>query len=72
MLRITAQRILRHNGATLLLLADVLAKVVSERLGRSTIMLILDAYSHVLPMMQKRAADLIGQLLGQKPAKKAE
>jgi integrase len=58
---------LRHTCATLLLLADVPAKVVSERLGHSTITLTLNTYSHVLPTMQRRAADAIGRLLGAKP-----
>jgi integrase len=58
---------LRHTCATLLLLADVSPEVVSERLGHSTVTLTLDTYSHVLPTMQKKAADLMGQLLGQKP-----
>jgi integrase len=57
---------LRHTCATLLLLADVPAKVVSERLGHSSITLTLDTYSHVLPTMQKRAAELMGQILGRK------
>jgi integrase len=57
---------LRHTCATLLLLADVPAKVVSERLGHSSITLTLDTYSHVLPTMQRRAADLMGQILGRK------
>jgi integrase len=55
---------LRHTCATLLLLADVPAKVVSERLGHSSITLTLDTYSHVLPTMQQRAADALGRLLG--------
>jgi integrase len=59
---------LRHTCATLLLLADVPAKVVSERLGHSSITLTLDTYSHVLPTMQRRAADLMGQILGRKPS----
>src|SRR5262249_7035709 len=37
---------LRHTCATLLLLADEPVKVVSERLGHSTITLTLDIYSH--------------------------
>lgn len=61
---------LRHTCATLLLLADVPAKVVSERLGHSSITLTLDTYSHVLPAMQKRAADTMGKILG--AARKAE
>jgi integrase len=60
---------LRHTSATLLLLADVPVKVVSERLGHSSITLTLDTYSHVLPTMQRRAADLIGQFLGQTATK---
>jgi integrase len=60
---------LRHTSATLLLLADVNAKVVSERLGHSSITRTLDTYSHVLPTMQRKAADLLGQILDRKPAK---
>jgi integrase len=62
---------LRHTCATLLLLADVPAKVVSERLGHASITRTLDTYSHVLPTMQRRAADLIGQILGHKAGKAA-
>jgi integrase len=47
---------LRHSHATLLLKAGIHAKVVSERLGHSTIALTLDVYSHVLPGMQAEAA----------------
>jgi integrase len=56
--------VLRHTCATLLLLADVPAKVVSERLGHSRIGITLDTYSHVLPTMQKKAASVLGQILG--------
>ncbi len=59
---------LRHSCATLLLLAGVPAKVVSERLGHATVTLTLDTYSHVLPSMQRRAADTIGAFLGAAPA----
>jgi integrase len=48
---------LRHTCATLLLLAEENAKVVSERLGHASVQLTLDTYSHVLPAMQKRAAE---------------
>src|SRR5262249_32664712 len=54
---------LRHTCATLLLLANEPAKVVSERLGHSSITLTLDTYSHVLPTMQRRAADTMGRIL---------
>ena len=54
---------LRHTHATLLLKANIHPKIVSERLGHSTIKVTLDRYSHVIPNMQKEAADLIDQLL---------
>jgi integrase len=54
---------LRHTNATLLLLAGVPAKVVSERLGHSKIAITLDTYSHVLPSMGQAAAAQIGALL---------
>jgi integrase len=54
---------LRHTCATLLLLADENPKVVSERLGHSTINLTLDTYTHVLPTMQKRAAQKMNAFL---------
>jgi integrase len=47
---------LRHTHATLLLRANVPAKVVSERLGHATTGITLDTYSHVLPGMQEDAA----------------
>lgn len=46
---------LRHTHATLLLKAGVNPKVVSERLGHSTVGTTLDVYSHVLPDMQDEA-----------------
>ncbi len=58
---------LRHTCATLLLLADEPAKVVSERLGHTTVTLTLDTYSHVLPTMQARAAEKMGKILGYRP-----
>lgn len=54
---------LRHTCATLLLSANVHAKVVSERLGHSTITLTMDTYSHVLPSMQQGAADALHDML---------
>ena len=47
---------LRHTAATLLLSQGTHAKVVQERLGRSTIAETLEVYSHVLPSMQLDAA----------------
>src|SRR5215208_2203165 len=48
---------LRHTCATLLLAANVPAKVVQERLGHSSISITLDCYSHVLPDMQDKATE---------------
>lgn len=55
---------LRHTHATLLLSAGENVKVVSERLGHASINITLDTYSHVLPTMQKAAADKLQRLLG--------
>ncbi len=54
---------LRHTTATLLLLSGVNPKIVSERLGHSSITLTLDVYSHVLPSMQAAASDKLESLL---------
>lgn len=47
----------RHTHATALLLAGVHPKVVQERLGHANISITLDTYSHVVPTMQKAAAE---------------
>jgi integrase len=54
---------LRHTAATLMLQAGIPIKVVSERLGHATITITLNLYAHVLPGMQKQAAETLGQLL---------
>ena len=54
---------LRHTCATLLLMAGENPKVVSERLGHASITLTLDTYSHVLPGMQKAAAEKLENLV---------
>jgi integrase len=54
---------LRHSHATQLLRQLVHPKVVSERLGHSTIGITLDVYSHVLPGMQEEAARRIDRAL---------
>ncbi len=54
---------LRHACASLVLKNGVHAKVVSERLGHSTISITLDTYSHVLLGLQKAAADKLDDLL---------
>ncbi|ACZ62560.1 tyrosine-type recombinase/integrase [Dehalococcoides mccartyi] len=47
---------LRHSHATLMLTAGVHPKIVSERLGHSTVAFTLDTYSHVIPGLQDAAA----------------
>ena len=54
---------LRHSTATLLLQANVNPKIVSERLGHSTITLTLDVYSHVLPTMQAQATEHLEEMI---------
>jgi len=53
---------LRHGHATLMLMQGVHPKVVSERLGHSSIGITLDTYSHVLPGMQAEAAQAFDEL----------
>jgi integrase len=48
---------LRHICATLLLLSGENPKIVSERLGHSSVKMTLDTCSHVLPGMQESASD---------------
>jgi integrase len=54
---------LRHTHATLLLGAGVHLKVVSERLGHSSIMLTGDTYSHVMPEVEHETALTVEALL---------
>lgn len=54
---------LRHTHATLLLKAGVPIKVVSERLGHSTPAFTMATYQHILPGMQREAADTFESLL---------
>ena len=54
---------LRHTHATHALQAGVHPKIVSERLGHSTISITLDIYSHALPSMQRDAAEAVAALL---------
>ena len=50
---------LRHTHATLLLKAGVHPKIVQERLGHSNIKITMNTYSHVLPSMQREAAEIL-------------
>ena len=54
---------LRHAHATLMLVSGVHPKVVSERLGHSTVAITMDTYSHVLPHIQSEAAQGLERLL---------
>jgi integrase len=54
---------LRHTCATLLMSGGTHAKVVQERLGHSQIGVTLDTYSHVLPGMQRDAANSLDAML---------
>lgn len=53
---------LRHTHATLLLRQGVNIKVISERLGHSTVTMTLDTYSHLMPDMQETAVKALEAL----------
>ncbi len=53
---------LRHAHATLMLVKGAHPKIVSERLGHSTIAITLDIYSHVIPSMQNEAARMVDEV----------
>ena len=55
---------LRHTAASLLLMLGENPKVVQERLGHARVEVTLNIYSHVLPTMQKEAAQKLDRLLG--------
>ena len=55
---------LRHGAASLLLAQGVHARVVMEMLGHSTIALTMNTYSHVIPELQREAADKMEAVLG--------
>jgi hypothetical protein len=54
---------LRHSYASAALAAGIPAKVISERLGHATIAVTMDIYSHVLPGLDREAADSVAQLI---------
>lgn len=56
---------LRHSAATLLLSLGEHPKVVQERLGHSTIMVTMDVYSHVMPSLQRQAAERLDSLFAE-------
>lgn len=59
---------LRHTHASHLLAAGVNAKVVSERLGHSSVSFTLDTYGHVMPGQQADAAEAAAALLTVRPS----
>jgi len=54
---------LRHTHATIALRADQNPKVVSERLGHSSVYTTLDIYSHVTPGMEQDLAETVARLV---------
>ncbi|WP_045295034.1 site-specific integrase, partial [Priestia aryabhattai] len=53
---------LRHTHVTMLIQQNVNVKVISERVGHSSIQITLNQYSHVLPSMQQEVADKLNTL----------
>ncbi|MED4005007.1 site-specific integrase [Priestia aryabhattai] len=53
---------LRHTHVTMLLQQGINVKVISERVGHSSIQITLNQYSHVLPSMQQEVADKLDNL----------
>jgi integrase len=58
---------LRHTCATLLLTKEVHPKIVSEKLGHSSIAITLDTHSHVIPGLGEVVASAIGGRAGDGP-----
>jgi len=56
---------LRHTHASLLLKAGVNIKIISERLGHSSVRITYDLYSHLMPGMQREAADRLEDVLAE-------
>jgi integrase len=54
---------LRHTAASLLLAQGVHPRVVMEMLGHSTIALTMNTYSHVIPALERDAADHMNAIL---------
>lgn len=54
---------LRHTAASLLLAQGTHPRVVMEMLGHSTIALTMNTYSHVIPALEREAADTMNAIL---------
>jgi integrase len=57
---------LRHTHASLLIKQGVHIKVISERLGHSSVAITMDLYGHLMQNMQSEAADGLDSLLKKK------
>ena len=62
----------RHSHASLMLKQGVHPKIVSERLGHSSIGITLDTYSHVMPGLQKATSRRFEEGLRQAPEQSVE
>ncbi|MCU7756894.1 hypothetical protein N7988_28105 (plasmid) [Bacillus cereus] len=62
-LTILSSNFVVSTHATSLLLEGINPKIVAERLGHSKVSVTLDIYSHVLPNMQKEAAEKLNKTL---------
>ena len=54
---------LRHTAASLLLAQGTHPRVVMEMLGHSTIALTMNTYSHVIPALERDAAERMNAIL---------
>ena len=55
---------LRHTHAAMCIRMGIHAKVISERLGHSSIGITMDTYGYLMPGMQEACAEQIGKLYG--------
>jgi integrase len=55
---------LRHSAATFMLLIGVPLKVISKILGHTQIATTADVYAHILPELERDAADRMDELFG--------
>lgn len=69
--RITLHQ-LRHTSATLALHLRVHPRIVSERLGHSTVAMTLDVYTGSVPDLHRLAAEELGELLQHEAASEAD
>lgn len=58
---------LRHTCATLLLAQGVDLRTIMETLGHSQISLTMNTYAHVLPALQREAANKMDRMLRTAP-----